>query len=116
MSQHDYVIRLRHMLDFAREAIGLTQGKTPADLNTDRLLDLALLHLITLIGEAASRIPKDIHDKHPGIEWASIISMRNRVVHGYDTVDYDILWETISEDLPHLIAAIEKIVPPDEAT
>jgi uncharacterized protein with HEPN domain len=116
MSQHDYVIRLRHMLDFAREALAITQGKTPADLSTDRLLDLALLHLVTLIGEAASRVPKDLHDKYSDIEWASIISMRNRIVHGYDTVDYDILWETISQDLPRLIASLEKIVPPDETT
>ena len=78
MSQHDYVIRLRHMLNLAREAIDITRGKTTAALDTDRLLDLALLHLITLIGEAASRVPKDSQDKHTEIEWAAIISMRNR--------------------------------------
>lgn len=50
MSRDDSVVRLRHMLDYAREAVALAQGKSRADLDTDRLLNLALVHLVTLVG------------------------------------------------------------------
>ena len=116
MSKHDPLVRLRHMLDHARETVSITAGKTFDDLGDDRLLDLALLHLITIIGEAANRIPKETRDKYPEIEWSQIVGMRNRLVHGYDEIEYDILWQTVTEDLPRLITALEKIVPPDEAT
>jgi len=116
MSKRDYIIRLRHMLDHAHEIVRITSGKTLADLDTDRLLDLALLHLITIIGEAASRIPADERNKYSEIQWAQISGMRNHIVHEYDVVDYDILWETVTEDIPRLISALEKIIPPDNAT
>lgn len=65
MSKHDPIVRLRHMLDHARETVSLTADKTFDDLGDDRLLDLALLHLITIIGEAANRTPKETQDKYP---------------------------------------------------
>jgi Ribonuclease HepT-like len=50
--------------------------------------------------------------RHANIPWAQIIAMRNRLIHGYDIVDYDIVWSTVSEDLPPLIAELEKILSP----
>ena len=116
MSEHDHTVRLRHMLDHAREAVNAVSGKTRADLGTERLLDLALMHLITIIGEAANRVPKDIQDQHPEIEWPLIVGMRNRLIHGYDAINLDILWQTVTEDLRPLIATLEKIVPPESET
>ena len=110
MPQHDPQVRLRHMLDYAREAITLMRDKTRADLDTDRALGLATLRCLEIIGEAASRIPESVRQQHPQIMWAQIIGMRNRLVHGYDLVDYDIIWNTVTEDLPPLIAELEKIV------
>lgn len=116
MSEHDYFVRVRHMLDFAREAVGLAKGKSQSGLGGDRLLDLATLHLITLIGEAANQIPQDVQSKYPQIAWSDIIGMRHRLVHGYDQIDYDILWQTLSKDIPDLIAELEKIIPPHNET
>jgi uncharacterized protein with HEPN domain len=65
-------VRLRHMLDHAREAVAMAGGRKRADLDTDRM------------------------------------RMRNRIVHGYDKVDFDILWDTIQLDLPPLILELEK--------
>lgn len=110
MPQHDPQVRLRHMLDYAREAITMMTGKTRADLDTDRILGLATLRCLEIIGEAASRIPESVRQQHPQITWAQIIGMRNRLVHGYDLVDYDIIWNTVTEDLPPLITELEKIV------
>lgn len=112
MSVDDAEVRLRHMLDFAREAVSLTQGKLRGDLDTDRLLSLALVQLVTMIGEAANHVPKEIQAQHSEIAWPVIVGTRNRLIHGYDIIDYNVLWQTVTEDLPPLVAALEKIVPP----
>ncbi len=112
MSRHEDNVRLRHMLEYSREAVSLVQGKTRADLGTERVLNLALVRLIEIVGEAANRVSMEMRASHPEIPWAQMTSMRNRLVHGYDFVDFDILWQTVIEDLPALIAALEKIVTP----
>ena len=111
MSRGGSSIRLRHMLDYAQEAITLIRGKSRADLDADRLLNLALVRLIEMIGEAASHVPSDERAWYPGLPWAQIVGMRNRLIHGYDFVDFDILWQTVVEDLPELVAALKRIVP-----
>jgi len=108
MSKRDPRVPLRHMLDFAREAARFAEGKTREDIENDRLLNLALVHLIELVGEAANRVPREVRESLPGIPWARIVGMRNRLIHGYDFVDYDILWQTVVEDLPALISALEE--------
>jgi uncharacterized protein with HEPN domain len=98
------------MLDHAREAMALVQGKTRADLDADRLLNLASVRLLEIIGEAANRIPEEEQARHAEIPWPQIVSLRNRLIHGYDSVDFDILWQIATEDLPPLIASLETIV------
>jgi uncharacterized protein with HEPN domain len=110
MPRHDPQVRLQHMLEYAREAIGLMRDKRRADLDTDRTLGLATLRCLEIIGEAASRVPESLRQQHPQIPWPQIIGTRNRLVHGYDLVDYDIIWSTITQDLPPLIADLEKIL------
>lgn len=110
MSQHDDDIRLRHMLDHAREASQMIQGRTRSDLDTDRQLNLSLVRLLEIVGEAASRVPQEYRAAHPGIPWPEIVSLRNRLIHGYDQVDFDILWQIITHDLPSLIVTLEGIL------
>ena len=78
------------MLDHALEAVAMTKGKKRADLDKDRQLNLALVRLLEIIGEAASRIPKEEQTRYAEISWSEIISLRNRLIHGYATVDFDI--------------------------
>jgi uncharacterized protein with HEPN domain len=108
MSHHDDFIRLQHMLDHAREASALVKGKCRIDLDTDRVLELALVRLLEVIGEAANRVSPEMKSKYPGIPWFQIIGLRHRLIHGYDAVDLDILWEILSKDLPPLITELEK--------
>ncbi len=109
MPRHDTDVRLRHMLDAAREAAQMAQGKARADLDTDRPLNLSLVRLLEIVGEAASRVPPGEREQYSGIPWVQIVGLRNRLIHGYDNVDFDILWEIVSHDLPPLIAELEKI-------
>jgi len=110
MPRHNPQVRLQHMLEYAREAVGLMRDKRRADLDTDRALGLATLRCLEIVGEAASHIPESMRQEHPQIPWPQIIGTRNRLVHGYDLVDYDIIWSTVVEDLPPLIAELEKIL------
>jgi len=110
MSDPKDAVRLRHMLDHAREAVSLVAGKERGDLDADRVLQLALVRLIEIVGEAARQVSAETQSQHPQIPWPQVISTRNRLVHGYDFVDYDILWETLTDDLPALIAQLEQII------
>ena len=111
MSEDEDFVRLRHMLDHARDAVSLVHGKRQSDLEEARVLQLALVRLIEIVGEAASRVSKRTQAEHAQIAWAQIIGMRNRLIHGYDFVDTEILWQTVQEDLPELVRTLERVVP-----
>lgn len=110
MSRHSDAVRLRHVLDHAREAVALVQGKSRADLTNSRLLQLGLVRLGEIIGEAAARVSRDERVKHPTIPWDDVVGMRNKLIHGYDRVDLDILWDTVTDDLPRLVEELEKAI------
>ncbi len=110
MSPPKDLIRLQHMLDYSREALELIQKKSRKDLDSDRVLGLALVRLLEMIGEAANRVSPEYQSTYMSIPWTQIIGLRNRLIHGYDAVDMDILWEILSQDLPVLVAELESIV------
>jgi uncharacterized protein with HEPN domain len=98
MSHHEGVVRLRHMRDHAREAVAMASDKTREDLDTDRKLNLALVRLLEIVGEAASRTPADERAQSPQIPWGPIVGLRNRLMHGDDAVDFDMLWQVVQYD------------------
>jgi len=110
MSRHDDTITLRQMLDHVDEAVALARNRTRKDLESDRILFLALLKLVEIVGEAASRISSPMQAAHPDIPWREIIGTRNRLVHGYDAVDSDILWNIVSADFPPLSRQIKMLL------
>ena len=84
--------------------------RKPEDLGQERMLELSLIRLVEVIGEAAARVSPEGQAKCPGIPWREVIGMRNRLIHGYDSVDLSVLWYTVEQDLPPLIAHLEKIL------
>lgn len=112
MSRHDDTVRMRHMLDFAREVMALTSYKSKEQVLADRVLSLALVHLLEMIGEAAGKIEPAVRASHQNIPWPQIIGLRNRLIHGYDSVNMDVLWKIITDDLPVLVKALEGILTP----
>ena len=111
MSRRDDTVPMRHMLDHAREAVAMVRGRVRKDVDTDRMLQLPLTRVLEIIGEAANRVTTEGQARYPDIPWEDVISTRNRVIHGYDMVDYDIVWRIVSEELPVLIAALEHALP-----
>ena len=106
MNESD-VIRLRHMLDAAREALSFIAGRSSEDLSRDRMLVLALVKEIEIIGEAASRISDESRKALPQIPWPKIIAMRNRLIHAYADVDLSIVWDMLTGALPELMRELE---------
>jgi len=102
MTQHDPMVRLRPMLDHADEAMRLIEDKSRKDLDDDRVLTLALVQLMQIIGQAATHVDDDFRDQYPNIPWSQIVALRNRLIHGYDTINRDILWQILTGDVPQL--------------
>lgn len=96
------------MLDAATQAVDFTSGRSRADLDVDQMLVLALVKAIEIVGEAASKVSDECKVDSPSIAWSDIVGMRNRLIHGYFDINLDIVWTTVQEELPPLIAQLEK--------
>jgi len=105
--RRDDRIRLQHMLDSARDAQSFVTGRSRQDLDRERLLVLALVKAIEIIGEATYQVTEDTRVKLPDISWVDIVGMCHRLVHAYFDINLDILWRTVQEDLPPIIAQLE---------
>ena len=114
MLKSDFV-RLRHLLDAAKEARDFIAGKSKADLIADRKLSLAVIKSIEIAGEAASRISRDLRANAPQIPWQDIVGMRNRLIHGYFDINLDIVWKTVNEELPPLISDLEQLLASEKS-
>ncbi len=109
MSTLDDKTRLLHILKAAQKAVNLVSNKNFQELEKDEVLTLALVKLIEIVGEAASRVSKDFQTNHPQIPWSAIIAMRNRLVHAYFDINLKIVWQTTQEDLPVLIEQLKQL-------
>jgi uncharacterized protein with HEPN domain len=96
------------MLDHVTEALNMIQGRNRKDLDDDRQLNLSLVRLLEIVGEAASRTSESTRSLLPEIPWMQITSLRNRLIHGYDEVDFDILWAILQDDLPPLAIQLKQ--------
>jgi uncharacterized protein with HEPN domain len=104
------VVRLRHMLDAVMDAISFVEGVQRDALDENRMLSLSLVKCVEILGEAASRVSENVRVRHPKVPWRVIVGMRNHLIHAYYDVNLDILWQTVREDLPPLIPALEEIL------
>jgi len=68
-----------------------------------------LVQLIEIVGEAASRIPDDVRSAHPSVPWQFAADMRNKLIHGYDVIEYGIVFDTIKDDLPEPVRQLKAV-------
>jgi len=105
----DDLVYVAHMLDTARSVVAKTHGIDRAVFDADENLRLAVTHLIQIIGEAAARVSDDIRDAHQDIPWRMIVGMRQKIVHDYIHINYDIVWGVATSSVPTLITQLEQI-------
>jgi uncharacterized protein with HEPN domain len=104
------LIRIRHVLDAVKEALAFSKDKCREDLDNNRMLTLAIVKELEIIGEAASKLTPEFKAMQPHIPWVDIVGMRNRLTHGYFDIDLDRVWDTVLEDLEPLRDGLETII------
>ena len=102
MSKRDLLLLIEDMLEAVNKIKNYTSGLNYDQfIRDDKTID-ATVRNFEIIGEAANRLPEDYKLLHPEIEWRQIIGLRNRIIHEYFGIDYEILWGIKEEFLPSL--------------
>jgi uncharacterized protein with HEPN domain len=103
-------VRLQHMLEAACEALSFVEGRNKDDLSLDRMLLLSLVKEIEIIGEAAGKVSAECRARMPGIPWAGIVGIRNRLIHAYFDWNVEIIWATLTSNLPKLVDELRRVL------
>jgi len=106
---------LADMRSYAGRVLSFVEGLGFPEFARSGLRQYAVLKAVETIGEAASQVSASTRQTGPAIPWADIIGMRNRLVHTYYAVDLNIVWKTVQEDLPALVAQLEPLLPEQSA-
>lgn len=101
---------LRHILDEARYLTEVSRRASWEEFSEDETLKRAFARSIEVIGEATKNLSVELRGRHPGVEWRVMAGMRDRLIHGYFGVDYEIVWEVASEKAPELARQVESIL------
>jgi uncharacterized protein with HEPN domain len=109
----DDAIRIGHMIEAAQTAQRFVTGRQRPDLDADTMLLFALVQAVQIVGEAASRVTSEARSATPSVPWARIIGMRNRLVHAYADIDHEVVWKTVTEEIPALLPLLIPLLPPD---
>ncbi len=105
-----------HILDIreaARLAILYVEGVEKDDFLTDSRIQDSVIRRIEIIGEAARRVSDRTRTLNPGVPWREMIGMRNLLIHDYDDVDAEVVWQTVKDGLPHLLDQLARLSFPD---
>jgi uncharacterized protein with HEPN domain len=100
------VLLLEEMIEAADQAIALVRGLSLADLSQDRLRRDALLWNFTVLGEAATQLTEELKGQFPEVPWRQPARLRNRIVHGYWSIDLDVIHATAERQLPSFVAEL----------
>lgn len=106
----DELAYLKHMLDEARYLQGQSAGLDRGTFLTDPTLQRAFVRSLEIIGEAAKHVPDALRIRHPSVPWRAMAGMRDRVIHDYLGVDYEIVWDVVENKVPALRKDLERIL------
>lgn len=95
------------ILRYAQLAVKRTKGRKEADLSADEDFQSLLVHPLLVIGEAVKNLSLEFQEQVPSIPWEKIARMRDRLIHAYDRVDWSIVWNAVTNELPKLISDLE---------
>ncbi|MBI2854755.1 MAG: DUF86 domain-containing protein [Chloroflexi bacterium] len=106
----DDITRIKHIVDASTRALQLVSGRKRSALDQDDVLGLALVRLLEIVGEAAWGVTEAMRSRYPEVPWRKMSSMRNRLIHGYFDVNLDVVWDTVTKDLPPLVTQLENVL------
>ncbi len=108
--RHEDVAYLGQMYDLARKIDSRVHGLDRSAFDADEDVRLALTHLIQTLGEAARRVSDACRSRHPQIPWSEIVGMRHKIVHDYLSVNFDLVWDVASFEIPRLLPRLEPLI------
>jgi len=108
--RRDYRDSLADIINAIRDIDNFVRGMNFESFVNDKEKTYATVYCLQVIGEAVKNIPGEIKEKYQEIPWRKVVGMRDRLIHGYFTVDFERVWETVKRDLPPLKEAINKIL------
>ena len=109
MSDRPVALLIEDIWEAAGKVSRFTKGMTLDGFARDQKSTDAVVRNLEIIGEAAGRLPASFKQEHAEIEWAKIVGLRHRIVHEYFSVDLQIVWHIIQEDIPLLTKALKKL-------
>ena len=104
---------LLDMLIAARRVERFVEGMTYPEFQDDDMAQSAVIRELQVLGEAARLVSKETRDVLNGIDWRTMIGMRNRLVHEYFAIRLDVVWQTTQDDIPPVIEELTRVVPAD---
>ena len=110
MSERSPVLLMEDILESCNRILEYTEGMTFDDFKKNHMVVDAVVRNFTIIGEAAGRLPDKFKEQHSSIDWDRIRGFRNRIVHDYFGIDYQIVWTIIEISIPELRKSIKEII------
>jgi uncharacterized protein with HEPN domain len=107
---HEFLDFIEDILDAMDKAEVLVEGFTYREFEEDFRTNFAVIRALEIIGEATKRLPMSVREQYPGIPWTGMAGMRDRIIHGYDTVDLQIVWDVVKQDIPEIKPQIQQIL------
>lgn len=103
-------VRLQHMLETAQLALQFISGVDQEHFKKNIGLQFQVTRALDIIGEAAVSVSEAFKRDHPHLPWVQLSRMRNRLIHAYFNVNLNLVWKTLTDDLPPLIAELQRIL------
>jgi uncharacterized protein with HEPN domain len=107
---HEFLDYIEDILDAMSKAELLLEGVSYSQFESDFKINFAVVRALEIIGEAAKRLPEELRQRYPDIPWKGMSGMRDRIIHGYDNVDLQIVWDVVKRDIPKLRPKIEALL------
>jgi uncharacterized protein with HEPN domain len=108
--RYEYLDHVEDILDAMDKAEVLLEGVTFNQFETDFRINFAVVRALEIIGEATKRLPEELRKEYPQVPWKGMPGMRDRIIHGYDNVDLQIVWDVVKRDIPNIRPAIRRIL------
>ena len=103
-------VRIQHIIDAVAECQAFVAGLDYQRFCADPKTAKAVVWNLITMGEAAGDVPLEVQQANPQVPWRQMRGIRNRIVHGYDTVDLEIVWKAVCDELPPLLTALKRIL------
>ncbi len=105
---------LKHILSEAELLSEESAGVEYSSFFADRILKHAFVRSLEIVGEATKRLPKAFCETHPEVPWSQMARMRDRLVHGYDVINYEVVWHVVTVEVPRLIPQLRELIKHSE--